>query len=152
MRKNFKNISFNFVSISRCTVKCQNLRYLILSLYFNLLCHFQIHSRSLSSTSCYCLATHSYRSVCMSSHSSPFQLTCTPPFAPNVTNKLFTPIPLLSAHPSLYFASQLFPLLHFANAVVKLLFPSTFFTLCLLTTQIKSLPLSHKLSSHLQQI
>ena len=29
-----------------------------------------------------------------------------------------------------------FPLLHFANAVVKLLFPSTFFTLCLLTTQI----------------
>ena len=46
-------------------VKCQNLRYLILSLYFNLLCHFQIHSCSLSSTSCYCLATRSYRSVCM---------------------------------------------------------------------------------------
>ena len=66
-------------------------------------------------------------------------------FAPNVINKLFTPIPLLSAYPSPYFASQLFPLLHFANAVVKLLFPSTFFTLCLLTTQIKSLPPSHKL-------
>ena len=31
-------------------------------------------------------------------------------------------------------------------------FPSTFFTLCLLTTQIKSLPPSHKLSSLLPQI
>ena len=39
-------------------------------------------------------------------------------------------IPLLSAHPSFYFASQLFPQLHFANVVVKLLLPSTFFSLC----------------------
>ena len=39
-------------------------------------------------------------------------------------------IPFLSAHPSFYFASQLFPQLHFANAVVKLLFPSTFSPLC----------------------
>ena len=29
----------------------------------------------------------------------------------------------------------------------KIVFPSTFFSLCLLTTQIKSLPLSHKMSS-----
>ena len=123
-------------------VKCQNLRYLNLSLYFNLLCHFQIHSCSLSSTSCYCLAT-TFSSLTAAVISLPLQF----PFAIFVipTPLVYSHTTFLSAHPSPYFASQLFPPLHFANAVVKLLFPSMFFTLCLLTTQIRSLPPSHKL-------
>ena len=51
-------------------------------------------------------------------------------FAQSLFAIFVIPIPLLSAHPSSYFASQLFPQLHFTNVVVKLLFPSTFFYLC----------------------
>ena len=53
--------------------------------------------------------------------------------------------PLLSAHPSVI-------LPHNFSHNYKIVFPSTFFTLCLLITQVETLPPSHKLSSHLQQI
>ena len=99
---------------------------------------------SLSSTCCYCLATRSHHSVQLLSPFIPFHSSQHTTFAPtcqqNRSNSarfcaislrhFVYSIPLLSAHPSFYFASQLFPQLHFANVVVKLLFPSTFFSLC----------------------
>ena len=123
-------------------VKCQNLRYLNLSLYFNLLMPFNVmlsiiylsllprHSLSsftatvISLHSFSQLTTHHFRSN-LSTKSKQFcSVLC------NVLRHFVYSIPLLSAHPSFYFASQLFPQLHFANVVVKLLFPSTFFSLC----------------------
>ena len=53
---------------------------------------------------------------------------------------LLFPNHLLSAHPSS-------TLPHNFSHKHKIVFPSTFFSLCLLTTQIKSLPPSHKMSS-----
>ena len=95
-------------------------------------------------SSCYCLATPPppFNAAVISLHS--FSQLTTHYFRSNLSTKSMRfrsvlcnflrhfvySIPLLSAHPSFYFASQLFPQLHFANVVVKLLFPSTFFSLC----------------------
>ena len=117
-------------------VKCQNLSYLNLSFYFNHLCHFKSIRALYHLTVVIVSPLHFHHSVQMLSHSFSFSLTHTPlPTSTCQQNRcdsarfcaislrhLFTPIPFLSAHPSLYFASQLFPQLHFANAVVKLLF------------------------------
>ena len=122
-------------------VKCQNLCYLNLSFYFNHLCHFLC---SLPSTCCYCLATPLPSCSAAVILSTPFHSSQHTTFAPTrqqnrcnsarfcaISHRHFVySITLLSAHPSFYFASQLFPQLHFVNAVVKLLFPSTFFSLC----------------------
>ena len=99
---------------------------------------------SLSSTCCYRLATRSHHSVQLLLLSTPLHSSQHTIFAPTCQQnrcnsarfctiplrRFVYSIPLLSAHPSFYFASQLFPQLHFANVVVKLLFPSTFFSLC----------------------
>ena len=98
---------------------------------------------SLSSTCCYCLAT-----TLPSRSADVISLT---PLSLQLVNKiapfgaisfaiLLFPTPLLSAHPS-----SILP--HNFSHNHKIVFPSTFFSLCLLTTQIKSLPPSHKMSS-----
>ena len=119
-------------------VKCQNLRYLNLSLYFNLLCHFQIHHALYHLPVVIASPLHSHHSVQLLFHTHHFHSNFPVPF-------LLFPTPLVYSYTTLISTPFIFPLLHFANAVVKLLFPSMFFTLCPLTTQIKSLPPSHKL-------
>ena len=115
-----------------------------LSFYFNHLSHFELLC-SLAFHCCYCLATtlpsfsaivisHTPLSLPTSQQNCPISVPfCAISYATCLLLHHF-----LSAHPSLYFAAQQIP-------KHKIVFPSTFFTLCLLTTQIKSLPPSHKL-------
>ena len=136
------------------TVKCQNLCHLnlplchlILSFYFKLSAIFNPLC-SLASHCCLCLATplpSCNATVISVSKHTPHSHSNLPTkslqIAPFSTSSHFTCLlhtTFLSAHPSFHFALQLFP--------------STFFTLCLLITQIKTLPPSLKLSSHLQQL
>ena len=115
-------------------VKCQNLRYLNLSLYFNLLCHFQVHHALYHLPVVIASPLYSHHSVCMLFHTH------------HIPSKVVNKIAPFVQFPSPF---SLFPLHLFSTTPLSyqhtLLFPSTFFTLCLLTTQIKMLPPSHKL-------
>ena len=99
-------------------VKCQNLCYLNLSFYFNLMPFLNPFMLFIIST--LLLPRHSTPIIQCASYFTlfPFQLTHTT-FTPNCQQNrsvcaipfaiLLFPTPLLSAHPSLYFVSQLFP-------------------------------------------
>ena len=124
------NLHFHGQKFARRTVKCQNLCYLNLSFYFNLLRHFKsimlsiiflllLPRRYTSIIQCNCYFTHTtFTPTCQHSpcHFCYSQPTCLLPHHILIST----------------------PFSHFH-------FPSTFFTLCLLITQVKTLPPSHKL-------
>ena len=125
------------------TVKCQNLCYLNLSFYFNLLAIFN----------CYALyhlhvviasPLHSHHSMCMLFHFISFPV--------NLSTKLshfrpFCAISYATCLPLSYQHTLRFTLPHNFSHNHKLFFPRRFFLSTPLTTQTKTLPQPHKLSS-----
>ena len=115
-------------------VKCQNLCRLNLSFYFNHLCHFKLTRAFYHLTVVKVAPLHSHHSVqsfiSVPKHTHPLSLQLPTKSMRFCTVLCNLPSTFCLLHTTFISTHTTFPQLHFANAVVKLLFPSTFSPLC----------------------
>ena len=122
---------------------------------FQTLSHFQ--SIMLSTTSLLFVSRHSIPIMQCNCYfpSQTTHPTSTPTYQQNRSKSLRfqqLPTPLVYSYTTSYQHTLRPTLPHNFSHKHKIVFPSTFFTLCLLITQVETLPPSHKMSSHFQQI